>query len=82
MLDLHLSSGFFELFVEEGVILASLLSQLLKFSFAFFQIGVDFGLMMEIESDGPVHLLWRQSRKAVSNAFGRFSTPIGLNDRV
>jgi len=27
---LYLSSGFFELFVEEGVILASLLSQLLK----------------------------------------------------
>lgn len=56
MLDLHLPSGFFELFVEQWICLPRLLSQLLKFSVASFEVGVYLSLVTEIEGDGAIDL--------------------------
>src|SRR5713226_10035562 len=82
MLDLYLPSGFFELFVEQWICLASLLSQLLKFCFALFEVEVDLSLVSEIEGDRAIDLFERQSGETVGNRFGGLAAPVSVDDRV
>ena len=52
-------ASFFEFFVKQWIGLSSLLSQLLKFSVALFEVGIDFSLVREVECNRAIDLFER-----------------------
>src|SRR6267378_5637868 len=79
---LDLLTCFLELFIQYGICIAGLLSQEFKFAVIVGEHRVDFGLVCQIECNGPVYFFEAQHRIRLSDAFRRRPAQKSINKGI